>query len=487
MAISSVGIGSGLDVEKIVTQMVELEKKPIETLKVKSEFIDSKISVQGQIRSMVTELNDAVLDLSLDRTWNTVKVAASNTKASATVTGQASAGTYNLNVLGLAQSQTAVSSSFAAKSTMGSSGELTFTVGNSGNTAAELKTVTVKILSGDTLEQVASKISGSGAGILASVVTAADGSQQLMLRARESGKDAMFEVKVSGAAAGSNLEALGGQNAVAMKDATPGSSVPTGQTGFFLTQSAQNATMTLNGVLVESNTNAFASVVPGLTISVSEEGSSLLTVTQDKDAVKTKIQKFVDAYNSLNQLLTESTKYDKDAGTAGVFQGDSSIVSMQNAFRLLTQMTVSGSGAFKRLSDIGIQMGNSFTGSAKTAGELVLDTSKLDTALNDMDSLKALFATKNDNSGQGGGVAVRFKSFTAGLMDLEGVLNTKEASLDKEKDRNAEEQTKVEKRATTLEARLRAQYTALDVKMASLSSLSSYVEQMVTSWNKSSD
>lgn len=484
MAISSVGIGSGLDVESIVTQMVALEKSSLKTLETKAEFIESKISVQGQIRSMVTDLNDAALELSLDRTWNTVKVSSSNSKIAAAVTGQASQGSYNMNVQALAQSQTAVSSSLAAAATMGSAGKLTFTVGNPANTSAVMKTVEVDVSSGDTLEQLAGKISNSDAGVLASVVTAANGSQQLMLRSRESGQDAMFEISVSGAASGSNLAALGG-NASSLNGSTPVSSIPAGQTGFFLTQQAQNATMTLNGVQVESNTNTFASVIPGLSITVSEVGTSLMTISQDKDVIKEKIQKFVDKYNELNSLLTASTKYSEETKTSGVFQGDSSIVSMQNAFRMLTQTIASNAeGAFKRLSDIGIQLGNSITGSAKTAGELVVDSNKLDAALNDIASLKQLFAVKEEGQGSGGGIAVRFKNFTTGLMDLEGTLNNKEAALDKEKARNEDAQDRVEKRASSLEKRMRAQYTALDVKMASLTSLSSYIEQMVASWNK---
>ena len=217
------------------------------------------------------------------------------------------------------------------------------------------------------------------------------------------------------------------------------------------------------------------------------EGKSLLSVTQDTEAIKGKIQKFVDAYNSLNELLTASTKYDKETKTAGVFQGDSSIVSMQNAFRMLTQNVASqAQGAFKRLADIGISIANPTK--AKVSGELVVDASKLNTALNDLESMQGLFATKSSNaSSDGVGIAVAFRNFTSGLLDLEGALNTKEDSLSKELKRNGEEQEKVEKRASAAEARLRAQYTALDVKMASLSSLSSYVEQMVASWNKSKD
>ena len=504
MAVSSVGIGSGLDVESIVTQMVALEKRPLETLKAKSEFIDAKISVQGEIRSMVTDLNDAVLALSLDRTWNSVKVSASGSNVSATTTGIAAQGSYNLNVKQLSQSQTMVSSKLNAGATMGSAGTFVFTVGHQ-----TTKTVHVEVDSSDTLEKVAAKISESGAGILASVVTDADGKQQLMLRSRESGLESKFDLAIEGAitsaagvtpvtygslTAGSNLASLAGGDRpdidaiyAAVDPEHPFQAQPVGAAGFYMSQLAQNAKMTLNGVEVESNTNTFASTVPGLSISVNAIGTSLLSVTQDKDAIKEKIQKFVDSYNALNKLLAEATKYSEDNKTAGVFQGDSSIVSMQNAFRMLTQVSAANAtGAFKRLADIGIELGNSVTGSAKTAGELVVNTTKLDTALNDMASLKELFAAKDVQS-QGGGIAVRFKSFTGGLMDLEGALNTKEASLDKEKDRNADEQDRVNQRATRMEDRLRKQYTALDVKMASLSSLSSYVEQMVASWNKSKD
>ncbi len=87
--------------------------------------------------------------------------------------------------------------------------------------------------------------------------------------------------------------------------------------------------------------------------------------------------------------------------------------------------------------------------------------------------------------GNGGGIAVNFKTFTDELLAYEGTLNNKTDSLEKQIKLNQAEVEKVEKRAETVEERLRKQYTALDVKMASLSSLDSYISQMVTSWNKS--
>lgn len=473
MAISSIGVGSGLDVESIITQMVALEKAPITTLTAKAEVIQSKISTYGQVKSLVDDLNSAVRDLTLDRTWGTMKISSSGSGVSASMSGLAQAGSYNVNVTQLAQSQTAVSSTFAAKATMGSVGTMVLSIGNPDKQGVVLKNVSVAIEASDTLEQVASKISSSDAGVLASVITAADGSQQLMLRSRETGLDTQFSVAVEGAAAGSNLEVLGGAATLDANGQVSG-------TGLAKAQEAKNAVMTLNGVKLESNTNSFADTLPGLTVSVSALGSSLLSVNQDKEAVQTSIQKFVDAYNAVNELLSASTKYTADTGAAGVLQGDSSTVSLQNSLRMLTQGIASNaSGAFSRLADIGISMAQ--------GGALTVDSTKLTTALNDVASIKQLFASPADSLGQGGGIGVNFKSFTDQLLAYDGTLNTKSDSLETQLKRNSTEQEKVNTRAETVEARLRTQYTALDVKMSSLTALNSYVEQMVASWNSSDD
>ena len=49
--ISSVGIGSGLDVKNIVSQLVALEKQPLTQLKAKAETVQAQVSAYGQIKS----------------------------------------------------------------------------------------------------------------------------------------------------------------------------------------------------------------------------------------------------------------------------------------------------------------------------------------------------------------------------------------------------------------------------------------------------
>lgn len=502
MAISSVGIGSGLDVESIITQMVALEKQPIKTLEVKAETINSKISTYGQIKSLVDTLNSAARDLTLDSGFDAVKINSSNSSAvNATMTGLAAQGSYNVTVDKLAQSQTSASIKLGAKDTMGAAGTMRFVIGNPGKAGAELKTVDLDIASSDTLEGIVAKINGNpdlSKSVVASVITDSTGKQQLMVRSRDTGLDNQFNMSIGTAADAATVTQadVDAWNALSDTDkkATPfpviGSFKPVDVEdgsnlsklavvgGITVKQAAQNAEIKLNGVEMESSTNTFKDIIPGLSISVSAKGESLLSITQDKDATQEKIQKFVDAYNAVNELLAASTKYDQEAKAAGVLQGDSSTVSLQNSLRMLTQgIAGNATGKFNRLSDIGIQM--------QQGGALKLDAAKLKEALGDMDSVKSMFAAKPDALGNGGGIAVNFKAFTDELLAYEGTLNNKTDSLEKQIKLNKAEVEKVEKRAETVEERLRKQYTALDVKMASLSSLDSYISQMVTSWNKS--
>ena len=485
MAISSVGIGSGLDVESIVTQMIALEKQPIKTLEAKAEVISSKISTYGEIKSLTDDLNAAVRDLTLDRTWNTVKISSSSSSvANAAMTGSAAAGSYNIKVTSLAQAQTSVTTDKFDSSAKFASGKLIFKLGTEAalspasnlsqdeldKLANSLKTFTVSVGNNESLLRVVEKINSNtdlSKHVVASVITDSSGKQQLMVRGRDTGSANAFTVAVEDAAAPSADQADLSKLAMSLADLSTAG------------QRAQDAVIKLNGVELVSANNTFADTIPGLSISVSAVGDSLLTLTQDKDAVKDSIQKFVDAYNALNDLLAASTKYNEESKVSGILQGDSSTVSLQNSLRMLTQTVVgNATGAFNRLSSAGIQM--------LQGGKLSVDSTKMATALNDMDALKSMFAAKEEGV-ELGGIAVRFKSFTDQLLAYEGTLNSKTDSLDEQLKRNKSEVEKVETRAETVEERLRKQYSALDVKMASLSSLSSYVEQMVTSWNKSKD
>lgn len=448
MVISSAGIGSGLDVAKIVEQMVAAEKVPLKKLEYKAEGIQTQISTYGEIKSLTSKLGDIVSKLTRDSAWNGVSISSSNPTLSGTMTGIAATGTYNIQVTQLAQAQTTAlggtdGSALAKDQTMGADGTIKLKMG-----AVEKD---ISVSSSDTLTKIATKINEAEMGIQASVVTDVDGKERLMLRSKETGTDKAFTVDLSSA------PTVLGQNT---------------------TQNAQNAKVELNGLVVESSSNTFANTIPGMSFTVSEVTSTAATlnVKADTEAMKKNIQEFVEAYNALNDLLTQSTKYVEESKTAGVLQGDSATVSLQNSLRMLTQGISGSTGGLTRLAEIGIQM--------QEGGKLSTDTTKLDKALTNLEGLKGLFANKADALGQGGGIAVNFKNFTDKLLSFDGTLNTKTDSLERTLKSNSAEQAKVNTRADTLEKRLYAQYSALDTKMASLNALNAYVSQMVTTWNK---
>lgn len=453
MAISSAGIGSGLDVAKIVEQMVAAEKVPLKKLEYKAEGIQTQISTYGEIKSLTSKLGDIVSKLTRDSAWNGVSISSSNPTLSGTMTGIAATGTYNIQVTHLAQAQTtalggAGGAALPKDKPMGAAGTIKLTMGT------ESKDIAIE--SSDTLTKIATKINEAGMGIQASIVTDVDGKERLMLRSKETGTDKAFTV---------DLGSLSSAPAALGQPLTP-------------TQTAQNAKVKLNGMDVESSTNTFANTIPGMSFTVSEVTSTAATlnVKADTEAMKKNIQEFVDTYNELNDLLTQSTKYVEESKTAGVLQGDSATVSLQNSLRMLTQGISGSTGGLTRLAEIGIQM--------QEGGKLSTDTTKLDKALTNLEGLKGLFANKADALGQGGGIAVNFKNFTDKLLSFDGTLNTKTDSLERTLKSNSAEQTKVNTRADTLEKRLYAQYSALDTKMASLNALNAYVSQMVTTWNK---
>lgn len=473
MAISSAGIGSGLNVAEIVEKMVAAEKTPLKKMETRAEGIKSQISTYGEIKSLTSTLGDIVSKLSRDSAWNSVSISASNTSLTGTMTGIAAPGTYNIQVNKLAQAQTTVlggaGGAALAKGAPVGAGKLSIVM--QPLTIAQKEDqykIDIDVDASDTLESLAVKVNNSSIGVRmqATVVTNADGTERLMLRSKDGGTLNAFEVTLEGVGA---LE------------------VPATHA-----QAAQNAEIKLNGVTMESGSNTFANTLPGLSFTVSEltdAGKTIaMTVKSDTETMKKNIQEFVDAYNALNDLLAKSTKavrtedgkVDEKSQTsgAGVLQGDSATVTLQNSLRMLTMGASGTSGAFKNLSSIGIQM--------LEGGKLSVDATKLDKGLASVGDLKGLFAHKADAQGQNGGIAVNFKSFTDKLLAYEGTLNGKDDALQKALKSNGAEQTKVNERALALEERLYKQYSALDVKMSSLNGLSSYVSQMVTTWNKSS-
>lgn len=469
MALSAAGIGSGLDVESMISQLVTLQKQPLKQLQTTASSIDSKISTVGSLKSLMATLQDSASKLSKPSAWQLTTAASSSTAVTIKVTGAPTTGASEISVEQLARSQSLASKSFAlaadeTSAVFGATGKLTLT-----NSSDPTKTSgEIEITAGMTLDEVAAAINqkSSNSGVVASVMQDANG-QRLVMRSQDSGAINAFT--------------LSGDPQVT--DAI-GTTSPSGGTPSAVLQTAENAKATVNGIAVESATNEFKQTLPGLSFTVSQvtpaNSAAIVTVISDTEGMKKNVQSFMDAYNALNDKLSALTKYDADTKTAGLMQGDSTIVSMTSKLR---NVLSTGFGGIN-LSDMGIQLNK---GGKLAYGSSASDKAKQEAALQDPQSLARMFANEGEESDpQSQGLAVRMQKFTDQMLAFEtGLFDTKTKSLTAMQKDNSKAQERVNDQAAMFEQRMRAQYTALDTKMGTYSALSAYMSQQVSQWNKS--
>jgi flagellar hook-associated protein 2 len=453
--ISSPGIGSGIDVRSIVSQLVALEKAPLTQLKSQATSLQTKVSTYGTIKSQVSALGEAAAKLSSSAGWNKVNATSSDSTAIGVTAAAGTAATsLSMEVQQLAKAQSAVSPDppFGLASALGA-GTLTIQVGTG-------TPVNVVIAAGqDSLAAIARQINDAEAGVSATVLRDASG-ERLLMRSSSTGEANTFTVGVSGGNAG-GLERLAFGPGV------------TG--GMRQTQAAENALATINGVDIVSASNTLTDTVPGLTMTLSRLTTAPvnLEVSADTEAVKANVQAFVDAYNTLNSNLANVTRYDAGTKVAGPLQGDSSATGLQNALRGMMR-SITGSTPFTRLADVGIEL--------QTGGTLSIDSEKMDAALSNLRGLRELFSI-NTGVATTEGFGRKVKSFTDGLLDTDGLISTKTASLQASIKRNDREQERVNDRAARAEVRYLAQYNAMDANVAKLNGLNTFVTQQIALWN----
>lgn len=476
MAISSAGVGSGLDVNSIVSQLVAIEKQPLQTLQVKASTLQTQLSLYGTIKSQVSALQDAATALATTSTWNAQAATSSNTAAvTVSADSTAAATAFGLDVTRLAQAQTTASLSIAAGTAIGAgagTGKLTIQLGSWGDPAASPFTpgsspaVEVNVNETDTYTTIAAAINAANAGVTAMVLKSG-GTERLSLRSTTTGSDAGFTITSDSGF--SSLDSLSFTSLNVVASAT----------GMQASQSGLNATFKINGVAVEAATNTVKDVVPGVTLNLLQTttiGSpAQIAITQDKVAIQKSIQTFADAYSSLSKTLADSTKY-VPGGKSGVLQSDSTTVGLQNLMRKIVGSSSAGS-TYSRLSEVGLEQ--------QTDGSLKLNTTKLSTAMGDMSNLKTLF-TKDNSDAATNGFALKLRDFAKGLLASDGTVSNKSTALQGAISRNGKEQDRVNSRAAVVEKQLRAQYSALDAQMANLNGLSSYVTAQLAQWNKTS-
>ena len=471
MAVSSPGIGSGLDVNSIVTQLVAIERKPIELLQQQATTVQTKLSVYGQLQSKLSALRDASAALSQASTWSqTLGNSSDPASVGVTTSSTTRAGTYQVQVTALAASQSnATATSYASPDAVMGEGTLHIQLGSwaGASFAAKAGAAAVDITIGpgaQTLAQVRDAINGANAGVTASVLTDASGSR-LVLRSATTGEVNGFRVGVTDTGGG-------GLSALAYD---PDASITT----MTLAQSSADAQALIDNLPVRSASNTLAGVIDGITLTLSKVTAAPVQIdaTADQEAIRKKIDTFVTAYNDVNSLLATQTKYDDATKTAGALQGDSAAWGLRSQLRNVLGTASGASTMFGRLSDVGFDV--------KSDGSISVNSTKLNNGLANLAEMSKLFSNSAPLTPANDGVLTQMRKLTDGMLAFDGTLTTRTEGLQHRLDLNQTKQDQLEDRVSRTEARLRAQYSVLDAQMNQLNGLSSYVEQQIANWNKS--
>jgi flagellar hook-associated protein 2 len=469
--ISSAGVGSGLDVETIVSRLVSLERTPISQLQTQTQRLQADLSAFGKLQSNLATLRDAARSLGDATTWRPVTAASSDPSAVlVSASGSAPASSYEMTVARMASAQQLASAAFTSAGTTVGQGTMVIDIGTwDGDPAAFLAKVpptTASIVIGpgdDSLEKIRDKINAAGVGVTASIVRDVNGAR-LTLRSSQTGAENGFRVGVTESGAP-------GLGALAYDP-------PNATGGLSLNQAAGNAQATINGLVVQSASNTLTDVMDGLTITLGKPTTSpvTLTVQRDNATIKKSITDFATAYNEVQKYLREQTKYDPDAKAGGTLQGDRTAVLLQQQLRSIVGGTSGASVDFSRMAAMGLD--------PQSDGTLKVSSTKLDSAVADLDDLRRAFANVDDGVPANNGFAVQMRRFTDLVLGEGGAIPSRQEALRASIQRNGDRATELEDRIAAFEKRVRSQYTALDTRMGQLSGLSSYITQQIAQFNK---
>ena len=436
-AISSPGIGSGLDINAIVGQLVALERRPLNLLEQRESFLRAELSAYGQLKSNVSTFRSAMAELaSLDQFKVFSPVSSNEAAFTATADGNAAAGNVQVDVSSIAERQKLASSAYADAATVVGTGTLTISVG------ADSFDVIIDATN-NTLAGIRDAINNAAGntGISVSTLNTDDGSR-LVFTADETGTANALTIAVAGDAGLSQLayDAGGTQNLTEI-------------------QAASDAVLTVDGFTVTSSSNNITGVIQGVTLELNAIGAGELVLDRDNDAILENVQKFVDAYNELQNSIGEFR--------AGALEADSALLSIERSL----QRTINTPGAipgsvFTYLSEIGIRTGED--------GDLALNDSDFLEAMNtDFPGVAQLFGASGE------GVAFRLDALADRFLASDGLIDAREDGINDRIDDIEDRKDALERRLILTEARLRAQFTALDGLLSQLQSTSSFLTQQL--------
>lgn len=472
MAITS-STSTALDVPTLVSQLMTVERRPIDTLNTQITSYQTKISSFGTLSGLVASFQTASSTLGTSMQ----KLAATPSDPgvlSATAGSTAVPGTYTVNVSQLAQSQNLIAAgqtSSTAAIGSGTATTVTFDFGTiSGGTLTNgiysgsaftsngsgTKSITIDSTN-NTLEGIRDAINSAAMGVTATIVNDGSGTPyRLVVTSTSSGVSNSLKITTSGGDA--TIDSLLAYD-------------PAGTQNLTQTQVAQNASLTVNGIAVTSGSNTVSGAIQGVTLTLKNTTAtpSSLTVARDTTAINAAASGFVDAYNALASQIKSRSAYGTGTTSGGSLAGDGTLRAMQDQLRGIFNTPASG-GTLTSLAQVGIAF--------QKDGSLLLDSSQLDNALSaNFSDVSNLFSSST-------GFATRLEAWGKSTLAPGGLIDTRTQSLNSYIKNRNDEIDRLENRMTALQKKYTTEYTNLNLLLSSMNSTSTYLTQQLATPSK---
>ncbi len=444
-SITSLGIGSGIDIESIVNQLVAVERRPIQFLQTRQTEIDIQISALGAVRDNVSNFQTGVADLNLSSGFRSFSVTSSDDEVITASVGEGSVPiASDIEVLTLAQKSKLASSAFVNGDSVVGNGELNISVG------ADTFSISIND-NNNTLTGIRDAINDNAdnAGVSASIIKADDGSH-LILTSEESGTLNAINVTVSGDADGNDTDAAGLSTLVFVTGGTQ---------NLQEIDIAQDATLTVDGFDVTRSSNEISDVIEGVTLSLKDIGTASLSVSEDRSIGRSAIETAVTAYNEL--IIALNTQRES------TLQGESLLLGIETRVRQVftNRLNVEGSN-YQYLFEVGLTFDRD--------GVLSLDAEKYDAAIEeDFNGVVQLFTNPDT------GFAQAIDTILSSYVQTGGLIQARTDGLSDSRSQIDDNIERIEDRVALTERRLRRQYGALDGLVGQLNATSSFLTQQL--------
>jgi flagellar hook-associated protein 2 len=448
------GMGTGLDISSLVSQLVSAEGDAKKTQLTNEETkLTAQFSAVATLKSALSSVQSSLGKLDQASDFTALTATAGNPDLfSATVDTTAATGRYQVETLRLAQAHKLTSATAASDATFGG------TSGNSLTLTVNGKALKIDLSTAKTLSGIRDAINAAtdNPGVQATIVNAGNGQQALVLTAANTGYANRIDV----------TESLDSGTSLGLTTANRDTD---GNTLTDLTD--LDAAATIDGIQVTSSTNDLSNAIDGVTLSLTaaDPGNpTTLTVGLDTASISSAVTGFVKSYNSLLSTLTSVSGYKGQGATQPALFGDSMTRGIGDRLRSILGSSVSGvSGDFSSLSAIGI--------TTSLDGTLSVDSAKLNAALAaDPRAVSDLFAAD-------GGYATRLDGILSSFLDSGGILDSRSAGIQSSIDDVTARTDALNQHLTDLQDRYTEQFNAMDSLIAQLNSTSTYLTQQLDS------